>query len=186
MPADLSRARRGIRSLEAPAQQRLPLPTEPRGGAIGSAVTLRAAGLPPDTELLIAFANLQNYQLIQRVTTDSTGSFTTVSEVPRWAVLDGVHYFFASFADEIPLAFSNGFHVTEADGTARVEGTVENADGGCVDLRNAGDVVYHLVGDVGQRKPGARIAVTGAIADPSACGGGGPVISIRQITDLPR
>ena len=30
--------------------------------------------------------------------------------------VDGAHYFFASFSDEIPRAFSLAFHVTAADG----------------------------------------------------------------------
>jgi hypothetical protein len=163
------------------------LPLDPRGGAIGSAVALRASGLPPDTELLIAFANLQNYQLIQRVRTDSTGSFTARSQVPEWAILDGVHYFFASFSDEIPVALSSGFHVTAPDGTARVEGTIERQAGGCLDLKNAGDVVYHLAGNVGERRPGERVAVLGTIAaEAAACAGTGPVIMVKEITNLPR
>jgi hypothetical protein len=167
-------------------QQRLPLPLDPRGGAIGSAVVLKASGLPPDTNLLIAFANLQNYQLIQRVLTDSTGSFTATSQVPDWAILDGVHYFFASHSDEIPLALSAGFHVTAPDGTARVEGTIERPATGCVDLKNAGDVVYHLVGNVGNPQTGARVTVVGTITDPAVCNGIGPVIAVKEITSLPR
>ena len=50
-------------------QQKLPLPITPRGGAIGSEVLLGATGLPPQARLLIAFANLQGYQLLQRVET---------------------------------------------------------------------------------------------------------------------
>ena len=52
-------------------QQKLPLPITPRGGAIGTAVSLEATGLPPQSTLLIAFANLQSYQLMQRVRTFS-------------------------------------------------------------------------------------------------------------------
>ena len=39
--------------------------------------------------LLIAFANLQSYQLLQRVATDSEGRFKTKQEVPPWAKVGG-------------------------------------------------------------------------------------------------
>lgn len=163
-------------------QQKLPLPIAPRGGSIGAVVRLSAQGLPPKSSLLIAFANLRMYQLMQRVTTDETGSFLTAQEVPEWAELNGVHYFFASFDDEIPLALSEGFHVTAPDGSARVTGTIGNRAEGCVELRDAKDVLYHLVGEVGERQPGERVAVRGTIGEPTACAGGaGIVFTVAQV-----
>ena len=167
-------------------QQRLPLPIAPRGGAVGTMVTLSATGLPPGERLLIAFANLQNYQLVQRVETDAEGSFTTTQVVPPWALKDGVHYFFASYADEIPLALSAGFHVTAADGTARVEGTIGAASGGCLDLQDLGETLYHLTGDVGAHKAGDRVTVSGKIAGASLCGGSGITLEVTEIKPLPR
>jgi hypothetical protein len=169
-----------------PPQQRRPLPIVPRGGAIGTAVTLSATGLPPNETLLIAFANLQGYQLLQRVATDADGSFSTTQTVPSWAVRDGVHYFFASFSDEIPLALSSGFHVTSANGTARIKGTIGSQADGCVDLEDYGETTYHLVGDIGQRSPGDRVAVTGTIGEAAACGGTGVVIMVTEIAVEPR
>src|SRR5687767_7951583 len=156
-------------------QVRLPLPISPRGGAIGTVVSLSATGLPPEATLLIAFANLQSYQLMQRVITDKDGAFTTTQEVPEWAELNGAHYFFASFADERPLAFSYAFHVTPRSGVARVQGTIGSQVEGCVDLKTPGDVLYHLTGDVGALKAGDRVSVTGTIADQAVCGGAGVV-----------
>ncbi|MSR35549.1 MAG: hypothetical protein EXR95_02735 [Gemmatimonadetes bacterium] len=165
-------------------QERLPLPIAPRGGAIGTLVTLSATGLPPSSTLFIAFANLQNYQLLQRVVTDENGSFSTTQVVPPWAVVHGAHYFFASFADEIPLAFSYAFHVTSGGGAARVQGAIGSRTEGCVDLRTAGDILYHLVGEIGERKPGDRVAVIGTIADAAACGGTGIVIAATEVAPL--
>ena len=168
-----------------PPQQKLPLPIRPKGGAVGTVVRLTASGLPPSTRLIIAFANLSQYQLMQRVATDETGTFTTAQEVPEWAEPNRVHYFFASFDDEIPLALSSGFHVTTADGTARVAGTIGERADGCVDLRDAKNELYHLTGDVGERKPGDRITVRGTIADPAACGGAGIVIAVSEFSVQP-
>ena len=167
-------------------QVKLPLAIAPRGGAIGADVTLEATGLPPQANLLIAFANLQSYQLLQSVLTDDDGSFTTTEKVPPWAMLDGVHYFFGSFSDERPLAMSDGFHVTAADGGARVEGTIGSQVEGCVELRNAADVLYHLVGGIGVQSPGDRVAVRGTIADVSSCGGLGVGMAVTDVTALPR
>jgi hypothetical protein len=60
------------------------------------------------------------------------------------------------------------------------------AAAGCVDIKNAGDVAYHLVGNVGNRTPGERVAVLGTIGDHTSCPGTGPVIAVKEITVLPR
>jgi hypothetical protein len=169
----------------AAPQQRLPLPIAPRGGAIGTVVTLGATGLPPEQELLIAFANLQGYQLLKRVTTDVDGAFATTLTVPPWAQRDGLHYVFASFSDEIPLALSSAFHVTAPDGIARIEGTIGSAAGGCVDLSDGFEGLYHLVGEVGDRKAGDKVAVAGTIEDAAACSGKGIVIRVTEVTAQP-
>lgn len=163
-----------------PPQQKLPLPIRPKGGAVGTVVRLSATGLPPSQRLIIAFANLSQYQLMQRITTDDNGSFVTAQEVPDWAELNRVHYFFASFDDEIPLALSSGFHVTAGNGIARVTGTVGDGAAGCVELRDAKNELYHLEGDVGERKPGERLTVVGTIADPAACSGTGIAIAVTD------
>ena len=163
-------------------QQKLPLPITPRGGAIGTVVGLEATGLPPQSNLLIAFANLQAYQLMQRVTTDDKGYFTTTQEVPPWAMVGEVHYLFASFSDERPLAMSEGFHVTTADGIVLVRGKIGDQDESCVELINSGDVFYHLVGPIGERSLGDRVTVTGTIADAAACVGPGIAIAVTDIT----
>jgi hypothetical protein len=165
-------------------QERRPLAIAPRGGAIGTEVALSATGLPPLSSFLIAFANLQNYQLLQRVATDADGAFATKQVVPPWAVLDGAHYFFASFSDEIPRAFSLAFHVTAADGAARVDGTVGDRADGCVDL-NAGEVLYHLTGDVGDVQKGDRILVRGTLVDTAPCGGTGIVVAATSVARRP-
>ena len=164
-----------------PSQVRLPLPIRPKGGAIGTEVQLSATGLAPNVSHLIAFANLTKYQLLGRVTTDENGSFAAAHRVPDWAEPDGVHYFFAALGNEVPLAFSTGFHVTAADGSATVTGWIGNRAEGCVDLRDVKEELYHLVGDVGERKPDDRVVVRGTIADATACSGTGIVIAVRDV-----
>lgn len=164
---------------------KLPLPMVPRGGAVGTVVKLSATGLPPNTQLLIAFANLQMYQLLQRVTTDENGTFATQEVVPKWAKLDGVHYWFASLRDEIPLALSAGFHVTSADGTARISGTLVEPTGGCVTLHDGAETSYHLSGDLAGHQVGARVAVTGTIVEEAACSATAIGIGVTSVQALP-
>ena len=160
---------------------KLPLPTIPRGGPIGSTVQLSATGLIPGSGMIIAFANLEMYQLQSRVIIDESGSFSTTGIVPDWAKVDGVHWFFASFADEIPIAMSGGFHVTSPDGAARVRGTLGQKNGACVDLMDNGETLYHLRGDLGELKAGDHVSVLGTVADPSSgCGGPGILISVSK------
>ena len=162
-------------------QVRLPLPIAPRGGAIGTVVELTATGLPPSSSMLLAFANLQSYQLLQTIEVDTQGNFTTTQEVPAWAEINGAHYFFVSFADERPVAFSHAFHVTPNSGIARVNGTIGERVDGCVDLRTPGDVLYHLTGNLGDLQPGDRVTVGGTIAESPACGGNGVVIAVTGV-----
>jgi hypothetical protein len=115
------------------------------------------------------------------VVTDKDGSFSTTQEVPVWAELNGAHYFFASFFDERPIAFSHAFHVTPKSGVARVSGTIGSTAEGCIDLKTPGDVLYHLTGDAGTRVAGERVVVTGAIADAAVCGGAGVTIDVSAI-----
>jgi hypothetical protein len=164
-----------------PSQVRLPLPIRPRGGAIGAEVQLSATGLAPNVRHIIAFANLTSYQLVGRVTTDQNGGFAIAQRVPDWAELDRVHYFFAALANEIPLAFSHGFHVTAADGTGTVTGWIGDRAEGCVDLRDVREELYHLTGDIGERKPNDRVVVRGTIAESTPCSGTGIVIAVRDV-----
>jgi hypothetical protein len=142
---------------------------------------LSATGLAPNTRHIIAFANLMNYQLVGRVETDENGSFASTQRVPDWAELDRVHYFFAALANEIPLAFSSGFHVTAADGGATITGWIEGGTAGCVELRDVREELYHLAGDIGERKRGDRVVVRGTIAEPTACSGTGIVIAVKDV-----
>ena len=141
----------------------------PRGGAIGSEVTVGTAGLPPEETMLIAFANLQSYELLRRIQTDKNGAFTATVKVPIWAEVNGAHYIFVSLLDERPLALTAPFHVSSADGTVHLTGFVGPTVQDCVTMMK-GEVTYHLVGVSGKHREGELVSVTGRIADADPCG----------------
>ena len=158
------------------------LTMNPRGGAIGSEVAISTAGLPPEQTMIVAFANLQSYELVRRVDTDKEGNFSATIVVPTWAELDTVHYIFVSLADERPRALSEGFHVTTTEGVAHAQGTIGRAENGCVEMKNADDVLYNLVGDIGAIRTGEQVRVTGTITDEAVCGGIGVALQVTTIT----
>jgi hypothetical protein len=120
------------------------------------------------------------------VSTDENGSFVTAQEVPDWAELNRVHYFFASYDDEIPVALSSAFHVTAANGVARVTGTIGERTEGCVDLRDAQDELYHLQGDVASASRAIASRWRGRSRIPPRAVDVGIVIAVSDFRVLPR
>ena len=143
----------------------------PRGGVIGSEVTIGTAGLMPDTTMLVAFANLQSYELLRRIVTDKDGAFTVTVKVPLWAEVNGVHYIFVSLFDERPIAMTAPFHVASPDGAARLTGFIGENVGECVQMKK-GEVTYHLVGINGKHRLDELVSVTGTLSegDRDPCG----------------
>jgi hypothetical protein len=157
------------------------LPCTPRGGAIGTEVTVGTAGLPPEEPMLVAFANLQSYELLRRVLTDKDGAFTATVRVPAWADVNVVHYVFVSRLDERPLAMTEPFHVTAPDGVARVVGRIGERVNGCLELKNTEGIPYHLIGAGEEHKTGALVRVLGTVAASDPCGSDVLAISVSDI-----
>ncbi len=145
------------------------LPMTPRSGVIGSEVTVGTAGLMPETLMLVAFANLQSYELLGRITTDKEGAFTTTVKVPIWAQVNGAHYIFVSLFDERPIAMTAPFHVASADGTTQLTGFIGENVGDCVPMKK-GEVTYHLVGIAGKHRVDTLVSVTGTLVEGDPCG----------------
>ena len=152
---------------ESPQQS--PLQISPRGGPTGSEVTLTATSLPPLARISIGFGSFSQHEIIALLMTDGDGAFTQTAPVPPWAVRDQIHFFFASMGNQQPRDLSDGFHVTAADGTARVRGEISD-EGNCRGLRGENDALYTLVGDTHEWPAGACVAVAGTIVDSARAG----------------
>ena len=164
-----------------PPSQQHTVVISPRGGAAGTEVTVGMAGLPPLTRVRISFGSMVAYEVIDRTVTDMEGNFTMIVTVPTWVEVDQMHYVLVSYGSRQPRQQSDGFHVTAPDGTARVVGDINSDGGGCVALRDSSEVLYNLVGEIGQWSLGTRVSVIGAIADGSACETQGIAIAVREI-----
>lgn len=163
----------------APVQEPT-LTVSPRGAPVDSEVTVSMAGLPPQLGIIIGLGSLSAHELIAQADTDAEGSVRVVVTIPYWAELDRPHVFFYAFADQRPRGF-HPFHVTAADGTARVTGTIRAGGTSCVALDGPGGALYTLQGEIGDWAPGTRVTVIGRIAQGPACSGEGLPISVREI-----
>jgi hypothetical protein len=168
-------------TLHASPQQRRRINATPRGGPIGSEVTVVVTDLPPMIGIQIGFGNLQQHQILERTASDGFGLATVTIRVPEMADVNRTHFFFVAFDDAQPRGVSEPFHVTAADGTAIVRGQIADDGRSCTALRTAMDELYTLVGDTSAFKPGTRVAVRGKIVDGAACGNEGITIGISEI-----
>ena len=164
-----------------PRPQQHSVVISPRGGAAGTEVTVGMAGLPPLTRVRISFGSMIAYEVIDRTVTDMEGNFTMIVTVPSWVEVDQMHYVLVSYGRGQPRQLSDGFHVTAPDGTARVVGDIRSDGGDCVALQDSSEVLYNLVGEIGQWAPGTFVSVTGDVADGSACEEQGISIAVREI-----
>ena len=160
------------------------LGVSPRGGPVEGEVTVSLGGLRAGERIILGFGSLAAHELVAEVDTNDQGAFTTTVRIPYWAELDRPHFFFWALADQRPRGFSDPFHVTAPDGTARVTGTIRDPGASCLTLEGPGGTVYTLQGDLGTWQPGTRVRVTGTVADGPACSGEGLPISVREILAL--
>lgn len=169
---------------QVPPVQERTLTTSRRGGPPRTEVAVSMDGLPPRQPVIIGFGSLAAHELVAEGEADAKGSLRLTVEVPYWAELNRPHFFFFAFADQRPRGFSPPFHVTAADGTARVTGTISAEGTSCLALVGPGDTLYTLQGDLGTWAPGTRVTVVGTVLEGPACGGQGLPIAVREIRAL--
>ena len=142
----------------------------PRSGPPGTEVTLRSGGLPAITPLRIGIgATHFGFEEIGQVMTDRRGGFAITVEVPSWTLRDVTYRFIVFDFYFRPIALSNAFHVTGADGTVVRRGTIVEEGSECPALRGDDHVLYSLVGDVQEFETGDRVIIEGAIVETSVC-----------------
>ena len=167
---------------EAWAEAPLPQPAEqqveklpylsPHGGPPGTKVTVTMNNLPLGDTVEVGFGSFVEHQIIGSGRPDSNGSVKTTVAIPATAV-PGPHYFFIANSAGSPIAVSDPFLVTRADGTVRLRGRVTDEGGssgaGCRVIKGVNDEMYGLSGKVGAPAVGARVTVEGKLAATSRC-----------------
>jgi hypothetical protein len=154
----------------------------PRGGPAGSEVTVTVEGTMPFQNVRFGFGSLSQYQVIGRADSDGGGKVTVALRIPDWAEVDRLHYVVASFGNEYPRVVSEPLHVTDADGTARIYGTISEQGMSCLNLDGPEKTLYTLEGETGLWSAGQRVSVIGTVGSgPPSCGGPGLPILVREI-----
>ena len=158
----------------------------PSSGPPGTAVAVKWQFLPAVTPVRLAVgAQRVGFEVLKDILTDLTGEFTDTVVVPSWAKSDRPHALVVLDFYFHTLAVSDGFQVTEPDGSLSRDGRLVTGSGPCARLVALDGEVYQLSGDLGQAKVGDRVIVRGTLAEPSLCGEGKEVTIRVTHTRMP-
>ncbi|MEQ8330408.1 MAG: hypothetical protein RH859_08115 [Longimicrobiales bacterium] len=148
-----------------------------RSGPPGTPVTLSATDLYPEESYRIAIgATAFGFEELEWVMTDANGELSVDVVIPEWGRNDLIHRFILNDLYQKPVGFSGLFHVTDADGNVRREGTIADVAGRGLELIGVDGITYALAGDLTGFAEGAEVVVEGSVVDHCDCGG---MITIR-------
>ena len=153
-----------------PVHTRAPV-FSPRSGPSGTEVTVHTRDLPAVTPVYLGIgATRSSFEVLSQLVTDQCGEMSEVIQIPTWATPDRTHFFVLVDVYFRPLAVSDGFHVTEQDGTLTRSGQITDEGGSCLVLReNESDELYSLTGATDGLEPGDPAVVKGRVAEASIC-----------------
>ena len=142
----------------------------PRSGPPGTVVTLRSTNMPAVTPVRIAVGALRfGFEEVAQVMTSDRGVLSTTVEVPQWAQRDLIHRFIVFDFYFVPIALSDIFHVTDADGMVLRRGQLTNEGVECPALRGDDGVLYTLIGDIAEFEAGDEVTIEGTLPDAAIC-----------------
>ena len=152
----------------------------PRSGPPGTVVTLRSTNMPAITPVRIGVGALRfGFEEVAQMMTSNRGVLSTTVEVPEWAQRDLIHRFIVFDFYFNPIALSDIFHVTDADGMVVRRGRLTAEGVECPALRGDDGVLYTLAGDLADFKAGDEVMVEGRIAETSMCMQGTTIQMVR-------
>jgi hypothetical protein len=157
----------------------------PRFGPPGTQVTVASGLMPAITPVRVGIgATRIGFETLAELLTTPQGEFSVPVVVPQWATTDRSHRFILFDFYFNPIAMSDAFFVTDANGVFRRTGRVLREGVPCVSLRDVDGETYVLVGDTAGLAEGARVTVEGKLAESSGCGVG-DAIGILRVSPTP-
>jgi hypothetical protein len=152
----------------------------PRSGPPGTTVTLRSTNMPAITPVRIGVGALRfGFEEVAQVMTTNRGVLSTTVVVPEWAQRDLIHRFIVFDFYFNPIALSDIFHVTDADGMVERRGRLTDEGVECPALRGDDGVLYTLTGDLSAFKAGDEVLVEGSLPEMSICQQGTTIQVVR-------
>ncbi len=152
----------------------------PRSGPPGTVVTIRSTNMPAITPVRIGVGALRfGFEEVGQVMTSDRGALSTTVEVPEWAQRDLIHRFIVFDFYFNPIALSDIFHVTDADGMVQRPGQLTDEGVECPALRGDDGVLYTLTGSLAEFKAGDEVIIEGTLPEASICMQGTTIQVVR-------
>ena len=145
----------------------------PRSGPPGTVVTVASALMPHITPVRVGMgATRIGFEALAELLTSVNGDFSVNVTVPEWARWDRNHRFILFDFYFNPIAASDAFFVTDAEGRMRREGLM-SSEARCPAIRDVDGELFALVGDsasIARWRVGERVVVTGTFVEGASCG----------------
>ncbi len=152
----------------------------PGSGPPGTVVTLRSTNMPAITPVRIGVGALRfGFEEVAQVMTSDRGVLSITVEVPEWAQRDLIHRFIVFDFYFNPIALSDIFHVTDANGMVQRRGQLTDEGVECPVLRGDDGVLYTLTGSLAEFKAGDEVVVEGTLPEASICMQGTTIQVVR-------
>ena len=156
----------------------------PRSGPPGTKVTVSSALMPHITPVRVGMgATRIGFEALAELLTSTEGDFSVDVTVPEWARWDRNHRFILFDFYFNPIAASDAFFVTDADGRLRREGLISSEGQRCPAVRDTDGELFALLGDaamLARFRAGDRVVVTGTFSEGTECGTD-PTIRVMEI-----
>jgi hypothetical protein len=154
----------------------------PRSGPAGTLVRVDSRFMPAITPVRIGIgATRTGFEALAELLTTDMGTLDVTVPVPDWVRWDRAHLFIVFDFYFAPIALSNAFHVTNAEGLVHREGRLVPGEGPCPVLRDGDGLLYSLVGDSKDFPAGTDVIVEGPIVESTPTCPGENVIRIVDI-----
>lgn len=158
----------------------------PRSGPPGTVVQVRTINLPAITPVYLCIGGTRSgFEVLAPLLTTPQGEISESVTIPEWATWDRSHAFIVMDVYFQPLAMSELFYVTNAQGTLLRRGRMTDEGERCPAMRGEDGELYTLAGQTAGLEPGEEVAVEGTLAESSVCGQGTTlqVVRVQQAAD---
>jgi len=152
----------------------------PRSGPVGTEVLVKSGAMPAITPLRVGFGAFAGFEAFDMVLSSDKGELAMKATVPQWASWDRSYRFIVFDVYFQPIALSEPFYATTADGLLFRQGIVSREDPQCVTVKEKTGEVHSLTGDIASLKTGDNVSVEGVFAGMSTCASGA-VIRVTRV-----
>lgn len=143
----------------------------PNFGPPGTVVTVASGLMPAITPVRVGIgATRVGFETLAELLTSVSGEFSVPVTVPEWASVERSHRFILFDFYFNPIAMSDAFFVTDANGVFKRTGRFVKEGVPCPSLRDGDGELYALVGDTGTLAEGARVTIEGKLTEATGCG----------------